>query len=140
MAVSGCITLKFGISGLYMIKFGKNNFFFQNQFFGLPPTQNRKKLWFLAKNEKNAIFESKLPKMTQMGWKSPKINFNVLSNFLSSQILIFWFFPILWSKLAEILPKNGIFGHFWLKNLKVLGNKEKYQNSAPTNLSQIWFY
>ena len=121
-------------------KIWQKHFFFSKPIFWPPTVPKSKKVAIFSKKWKNAIFESKLPKMTQMGWKSPKINFNVLSNFLSSQILIFWFFPILWSKLAEILPKNGIFAHFWQKNLKVLGNKEKYQNSAPTNLSQIWFY
>ena len=135
MAVSSCNYLKFGICGLYTTKFWMKKKISKKPVFEPKPSNIWKKLRFLPKNAKNAIFETKMAKMTQMGWKLAKINFKVLSKKLTEQnfdfLLFFCFFSFFWPKLSENWPKMAFSGDFWPKIPKNLGDTEKNQNSDP---------
>ena len=62
MAVSGCITLKFVISGLYMIKFGKTIFFFKTNFLAPHRPKIEKSCDFLQKMKKTPFFNQNCQK------------------------------------------------------------------------------
>ena len=118
MAVSSCNYLKFGICGLYTTKFWMKKKI-KKAVFEPKPSNIWKKLRFLPKNAKNAIFESKMAKMTQMGWKLAKINFKVLSKKLTEQNFDFLHFFIFLAKIIRKLTKNGQKWHFRV----IFGNK-----------------
>ena len=113
------------------------NFFFQkNPFLSRSRVIFEKNCDFCQKNAKNAIFESKMAKMTQMGWKLAKINFKVLSKKLTEQNFDFlhffiFFFGQNYPKIDQKWHFRAFSGDFWQKNTKNLGDTEKNQNSDP---------
>ena len=102
MAVSGWISMKFGMSGLHKILHEKKNS--QKNFFCRYMGQNVKMGRFLAKNRKNAknaIFFAKMGKIV------PNMDFNEhLGGIHKFDQLNFEFFPLLWVKRTSIWAKN----------------------------------